>query len=678
MAFKIQNLKLMLNRQKSGKTELEVRTDGQKFEGRSENAYACFNLEESEGCTLARLTVSLKNEAFRENDNLDAKEPVILCMETEEVPKRMTALYLHRDWWTRPAFVQRWEELPERTQCVYLEYEDGYGCLMLLAGERFKANAKGMENGKLCLNMTAYKGGQSGFSEPVFVWAKKNTVYEAVHTCAEAAAKETGALLKEEKTYPKMFDYLGWCSWDAFYTDISEEKVLAKGNELKEKQVPVHWMLLDDGWQSVREQRMYDLMPEKEKFPDGFADMVRRLKEDSSIEHVGVWHALGGYWGGIEPGSEAHREQKEHLYETSAGKLLPYPEAERGYGFYRDWYGKLRQEGIDFVKVDGQSAVKNYYENDIAVCQAARETHKALEGAVGCCMGGQIINCMGMAMENILGRQGAALSRNSDDFVPDEPEKFGEHLIQNAYNAVYHNEFYFCDWDMFWTYHPDAKKHALLRAVSGGPVYFSDRIGETDAEALKPLVYSNGQILRMQRTAMPAQDSLFENPLQKGLIKLTNIGKYGGGNQNGGAIAVYNVCGKAQETRISVKDIHDLGKGEYVIYDWMDRRVIEDGERIVCADKECRLYLILPAGKEVMPIGLLDKYISFHALEAITVTENMAVVVLKDGGEFGFLGEKPKKIWINGKEKSRELKEKNGIWSIGTGAAGTTTVLLER
>ena len=524
MAFKIQNLKLMLNRQKSGKTELEVRTDGQKFEGRSENAYACFNLEESEGCTLARLTVSLKNEAFRENDNLDAKEPVILCMETEEVPKRMTALYLHRDWWTRPAFVQRWEELPERTQCVYLEYEDGYGCLMLLAGERFKANAKGMENGKLCLNMTAYKGGQSGFSEPVFVWAKKNTVYEAVHTCAEAAAKETGALLKEEKTYPKMFDYLGWCSWDAFYTDISEEKVLAKGNELKEKQVPVHWMLLDDGWQSVREQRMYDLMPEKEKFPDGFADMVRRLKEDSSIEHVGVWHALGGYWGGIEPGSEAHREQKEHLYETSAGKLLPYPEAERGYGFYRDWYGKLRQEGIDFVKVDGQSAVKNYYENDIAVCQAARETHKALEGAVGCCMGGQIINCMGMAMENILGRQGAALSRNSDDFVPDEPEKFGEHLIQNAYNAVYHNEFYFCDWDMFWTYHPDAKKHALLRAVSGGPVYFSDRIGETDAEALKPLVYSNGQILRMQRTAMPAQDSLFENPLQKGLIKLTNIG----------------------------------------------------------------------------------------------------------------------------------------------------------
>ena len=30
--------------------------------------------------------------------------------------------------------------------------------------------------------------------------------------------------------------------------------------------------------------------------------------------------------------------------------------------------------------------------------------------------------------------------------------------------GCYHNEFYVCDWDMFWTSHPDAGKHALLRA----------------------------------------------------------------------------------------------------------------------------------------------------------------------------------------------------------------------
>ena len=340
MAFKIQDVTVLLNRQKSGVAKLMTQPDDQGFTGGDEMAFAALGLEEAGGCTLGRLSVRLKNEAFRENDNLAATDPVVLCMETKEAPKRMTALYLHRDWWTRPAFVRRWEELPERTQCIYLEYEDGFGCLMLLAGEQFKTNAKGLEEGKLCLNVTAYKGGQSEIKEPVFVWAKRDSVYEAVHACAVAAAKETGALLKDQKEYPEMFDYLGWCSWDAFYTDISEEKVLAKSDELKEKKVPIHWMLLDDGWQSVREQKMYDLMPESEKFPNGFADMVKKLKEaeGSCVEHVGVWHALGGYWGGIEPGSRAHLEQGAHLYETSAGKLLPCPDAEKGYGFYRDWY----------------------------------------------------------------------------------------------------------------------------------------------------------------------------------------------------------------------------------------------------------------------------------------------------------------------------------------------------
>ena len=82
-----------------------------------------------------------------------------------------------------------------------------------------------------------------------------------------------------------MFDYLGWCSWDAFYTDISEEKVREKAQELKEKNVPVRWMLLDDGWQSVHGQLMYDLMPEKEKFPEGFAKMIRDIKEHYQLPY---------------------------------------------------------------------------------------------------------------------------------------------------------------------------------------------------------------------------------------------------------------------------------------------------------------------------------------------------------------------------------------------------------
>lgn len=73
--------------------------------------------------------------------------------------------------------------------------------------------------------------------------------------------------MKEERNMPEMLKYLGWCSWDAFYTEISEEKVRAKGREFAEKNVPVRWMLMDDGWLSVHGDALYDLAPRKRKVP---------------------------------------------------------------------------------------------------------------------------------------------------------------------------------------------------------------------------------------------------------------------------------------------------------------------------------------------------------------------------------------------------------------------------
>ena len=142
--------------------------------------------------------------------------------------------------------------------------------------------------------------------------------------------------------------------------------------------------------------------------------MIQDIKEDGQISWFGVWHALGGYWGGIQSGSVLEQIEKEHLCYTINGKILPGYQEENAFGFYRDWYEYLRKEGIDFVKVDGQSAVKNYFENSVPVCVAAEGIHKGLEGAASY-LDGAIINCMGMAMENMLARPISAVSRNSDD-----------------------------------------------------------------------------------------------------------------------------------------------------------------------------------------------------------------------------------------------------------------------
>lgn len=683
----INEVGLSIRRQKAGVEEipfLERKTEakGTAFRFLKENAQGCFWIGQRENCQIGTVSVSLKNEPFRENDNLALAEPIELAVSLQEKPVRMTAMYLHRDWWTRPAFVNGWEELPERTQCVYLDYGDTFGFLLLTAGKAFKTMARGKNPDCLTLVLTAYRAGQSSAEETVFVYAEGKTVFEAVRACSRTLSEETGVILKEKKEYPAMFDRLGWCSWDAFYTDITEEKVRKKAAELAEKKIPAGWFLLDDGWLSVRDNRLYDLCPEKEKFPEGFQAMIRDIKESGSVDYVGVWHALGGYWGGIEPGSSAALAEASHLYGTASGKLLPYPEAERGYGFYRDWYELLRRQGIDFVKVDGQSAVKNYYENDIPVCQAARETHKALEGAAGAYMGSRLINCMGMGMENVMGRQGSAMSRNSDDFVPDNPQGFIEHLLQNAYNAPWHDEFYYCDWDMFWTSHPDAKKHALLRAVSGGPVYVSDRIGETDPDTVWPLVYEDGSLLRMDRAAKPAFDCMFTDPSKEGLLKLTNIAGCGRGGERGGILAVYNISPAAGTGTICAADIPELGKQEYYCYDWTAgrgrRTAYEEAFPVTLEAGGFALYLFVPCHDGFGVLGLADKFVSFHAVEEVRRTASGFAAVVRQSGMlvFGSL-KNVTRCLINGEDRTGELIREGELYRLFCADEGKLLVMVE-
>ena len=651
----------------------------------SEKADALVSVTEKEGCLFGTVQAGLQGEPFRENDGFGLKEALRISLGLKEKPLRMTALYLHRDWWTRPAFVKEWRELPERTQVVYLDYGDHFGCLFLMAGKEYKANvgmAGSAGDDRLIVSMMSYCAGQMWLEEPVFVLSEAGTPYEAISLACRTAAQKAGVLLRDEKELPEMFSYLGWCSWDAFYTDINEEKIRLKAEELKEKDVPVRWLLLDDGWLSVKDNRLYDLAPEKEKFPEGFGKMTRELKKDSLLRWIGVWHSLGGYWGGIEPGSKLQREEDEHLYTTRSGKLLPAPRAEAGYGFYRNWYEYLRGEGIDFVKVDGQSAVKNHYANDIPVCLAARETHKALEGAAAAYMRGRLINCMGMAMENILGRQGSVLSRNSDDFVPGNLDGFGEHLMQNAYNAPYHNAFYTCDWDMFWTSHQDAVKHAVLRAISGGPVYISDRIGDTVKEAVMPLCFHDGRLLCMERSAMPSLDCLFTDPSKEGIVKLSNLADCGILGRKGGAVAAYNLTGKEQETTLCASDIFDLPKGDYLCVDVMEKKVLgktstEGGAFPISLQKDgFALFVFVPITGEYAVIGLMEKYISFLGIEEIKMLPEGFLAIVKECGSFGFYTKKRVSgVKINGMDQMTLLEEHEGFYQVKTrGQAGQMLV----
>ena len=53
------------------------------------------------------------------------------------------------------------------------------------------------------------------------------------------------------KEIPPSVDDFGWCTWDAFYSQVTPDGVLKGVRALREAGVPPRTLILDDGWQTV-------------------------------------------------------------------------------------------------------------------------------------------------------------------------------------------------------------------------------------------------------------------------------------------------------------------------------------------------------------------------------------------------------------------------------------------
>ena len=585
-----------------------------------DNFSLTYKEENMDDCSVGSLRLKIERTDPWDMTGLIADAPIQMALELKEAPEVLTCMYLFSPWWTRPAFVTKPGDAPDQTQMVFLKFKDHVSCFMPMVGNVFKTTVCGGED-KNCLHLCIEAGvaGLRELDEIIYLYADGETVEEAVKKvflCLKKRLRpaDRPLLLREERQYPEFLKYLGWCSWDAFYKTIDEEKIRQKAQEFENKGVPVRWMLFDDGWMKDEDAMLCGFEPDKEKFPTGFDKLITDIKASGKVNWFGVWHAFGGYWAGVKPDTDLAEAEKDHLYLTRNGRLVPDPK--HGAGFYQDWYQLLKAQQIDFVKVDGQGATPIYFKHDQPIAAAARGMNEQLEIGTEI-MGKNVINCMGMPMENILARPETGISRNSDDFFPNREGGFAEHLLENAYNALYHNEIYHCDWDMFWTMHPDAEKHALLRAISGGPIYFSDRIGETNPDIVKRFCDEDGRLLLLKRSAKPTADCIFQDPTQSGILKIHNVGPYRKA-QLGGVLAAFNLTDTVQTTTISYKEVPEMTHNTACwVYNYFNRKI-----ELLASDEKLKLtlqageyayFLLLPKEEEEPDFGDLEKYVSFMA-----------------------------------------------------------------
>lgn len=579
--------------------------------------------------------------------------------------------------WCRAQFGDDISKLNPRTQALLAKKKDGgYIFILPVVDDTYKAQIRGAEGG-MEIFLFSIVSTLDECDQLAFVWGEGEDPYKLMNDCAKLAMKllDNGAMVRSERRYPEIFEYLGWCSWDALEIRISTEGLLAKCEEIKEKKIPFRWAILDDMWAEcdklrdipddlTRETGMFSVMhssklrsfeADPKRFPTGLKDCLDKMKEYGL--KIGVWHPTSGYWSGIDPESELAVKYRELLIECPNGKLMPTPELDKAFLFYNAFHDFLKHCGTDFMKIDYQGFIVENYREVLPIGKAARAIQRAICSSVGAHFDNDIINCMGMASENMFNRPSGAVSRCSGDFQPENREWFIRHILACSYNSLIQGMFYWSDWDMWWSDDEQAKKNSVLRAISGGPIYVSDKIGRSRPEIFEPLCYSDGRILRCENPAIPTKDCLVSNPETSGRIfKVFN--RY----DKGGVIAAFNLDSENKPVSGSVSAA-DLGCGceKIAVYEHFsgEVRLLDKGEalEVTLSDHDdFRLYTLVPVEDGVAVLGLIDKFNSPLAAKP----EFAGVYALYEGGRFAFVSAEDRDFTLE-TESGAYKPEKKGM-----------------
>ena len=574
-------------------------------------------------------------------------------------------------FWCKPAFGSDYTKVPENTQTLLIKKNDGtYEVIVPVAGEKYKCTLYGDESG-LYAKVYSWYGELSECKTAAFVRGTGTNPYDLLHTAYAFAVKMLGDKIKmrEERQYPEIFEYLGWCTCDAFYVKVSEDKILAKCQEFKDKNIPVRWTIIDDVYADIKEfdgkdwetrdemmklihtGRLYSFNASPVRFPNGLRHCIDEIKKYDM--QVGVWYPATAYWKGVNPDGEVYRANPDDFIERN-GYMFPNVKKESMQRLHEGFQKHISEAGAHFVKIDNQSSIEWWYKGVAPAGEIATNMHEVIEDNVYKYFDGRLINCMCMSNENMWNRPRTSVARCSNDFQPENRPWFTNHITQCAYNCLTQGQLNHCDWDMWWTDDGQAVKNSVLRAISGGPIYVSDTSGRSRREVLMPLCLSDGRILRTDIPATPTIDCIFtdaseaETPLK--VWSKTGDAYY---------IAAFNINAenKAVKGSVCITDTNipaDAVCDKYFVTEQFTGKtyIISKNEKIdiTLDDNDVfRLFKFIPVKNGIAVAGLCDKFIS--TLTADNVSKEH--FVLREGGDFTFFSDScPEEITVNGEKAS--------------------------
>ena len=607
---------------------------------------------------------------------LDGDAALLLRPTVTDKNVEFLAIQNHSAYWCRPLFGDDLSAMPPRKPIQGLLLREGslWKYYLPVCADTYKTAIRSYEDGFEFYTYSNCQGLVACEDQLAFVSGEGEDPFELLHRCAYAAARllDNGLRMREERKLPEVFEYLGWCSWDSMQIRVSHEGLLTKAKEFADKGVPVHFAIIDDMWadcphlaeipedssfvdmvHEMHRSKMRSFNGDPKRFPKGMAAAIADLKA-AGIPEVGIWFPTTGYWSGLDADGEASEwmdyltvSNGESLSCTDPGKLVVIPETEKAFALFDIFCRRVRSWGGDFVKIDNQGFLAKNYRNLRPIGQAARAIQTALDSTTGSNFNGAMINCMGMPSECMFNRRSSAVCRCSDDFAPENREWFAKNVLQCAYNGLQQGQYYVNDWDMWWTDDEQATKNSVCRAISGGPIYVSDKIGRTRPEILKPLCYQDGRLLRPDLSGKPTADCLLGDPVTSGKpLKLFNrVGE-------AAVVAAFNIDAESRPLSGTVSAKDGGLEGFCACYEYFSGtcRVLKAGEAMeftLSDNDDFRLYTLVPLSCDsVTVLGRTDKFIGVKAL----LSRAMDTATFYEGGPIAFLCEDDVRVFSEYRE----------------------------
>ncbi|KAJ1293072.1 hypothetical protein BS78_01G040000 [Paspalum vaginatum] len=375
---------------------------------------------------------------------------------------RFMCCFRFKLWWMTQRMGTSGRDVPLETQFMLLESRPSTGTaagdddsgeavylvmLPLLEGQ-FRAALQGNDRDELEITLEsgdkAVQTAQGTYM--VYVHAGTNP-FDTITQAVKVVERHLQTFHhREKKKLPSFLDWFGWCTWDAFYTDVTAESVKRGLQSLAEGGTPPRFLIIDDGWQQIgsenKEESNNAVVQEGAQFASrltgikenakfqkkkeddekqteedgkqvqapaeaagdqtstpGLKLLVEEAKREHGVKWVYVWHAMAGYWGGVKPAAAGmeHYESALAYPVQSPGVMGNQPDIvmdslsvlglglvhpRKALSFYGELHAYLASCGVDGVKVDVQNIIETLGAGHGGRVALTRAYHRALEASV--------------------------------------------------------------------------------------------------------------------------------------------------------------------------------------------------------------------------------------------------------------------------------------------------------